>query len=191
MVLKISKDLNNIINVNNIQVYNNIIRKNAVLLIINQKIIFLSVPFRQNLSRPKWSTTVIHQEMKERQWRTKGGFQWKAEKAPRPYHKCRNLMPKLGSNTEVQLTCIIKVLIWYLHSIKNQSGTITAHIFLHEPFCLGMKLTWDRGEMLTILSKEKDDKMLVRDSKGNEQLVPSTYITELSSSVRHSIKCCI
>ncbi|KAG7328102.1 hypothetical protein KOW79_008046 [Hemibagrus wyckioides] len=46
----------------------------------------------------------------------------------------------------------------------------------------GMKLTWDRGEMLTILSKEKDDKMLVRDSNGNEQLVPSTYITELSSS---------
>ncbi|KAK3538029.1 hypothetical protein QTP70_027382 [Hemibagrus guttatus] len=46
----------------------------------------------------------------------------------------------------------------------------------------GMKSTWDRGEMLTILSKEKDDKMLVRDSKGNEQLVPSTYITELTSS---------
>ncbi|XP_034163832.2 spectrin beta chain, non-erythrocytic 5 [Pangasianodon hypophthalmus] len=46
----------------------------------------------------------------------------------------------------------------------------------------GMKLTWDRGEMLTILSKEKDDKMLVRDSKGNQQLVPSTYITELPSS---------
>lgn len=58
---------------------------------------------------------------------------------------------------------------------------------MHKPFCLGMKLTWDRGEMLTILSKEKDDKMLVRDSKGNEQLVPSTYITELSSPVRHFI----
>lgn len=41
--------------------------------------------------------------------------------------------------------------------------------------------------MLTILSKEKDDKVLVRDSKGNEQLVSSTYITELSLSVRHSI----
>ncbi|KAF7704200.1 hypothetical protein HF521_021272 [Silurus meridionalis] len=46
----------------------------------------------------------------------------------------------------------------------------------------GVKLTWDRGEMLTILSKEQDEKMLVRDCKGNEQLVPSTYITVLSSS---------
>ncbi|TSO67499.1 Spectrin beta chain, non-erythrocytic 5 [Bagarius yarrelli] len=46
----------------------------------------------------------------------------------------------------------------------------------------GMKLTWDRGEMVTIISKEKEDKMLVRDSKGNEQLVSSTYITELSST---------
>ncbi|XP_072545910.1 spectrin beta chain, non-erythrocytic 5 [Salminus brasiliensis] len=43
----------------------------------------------------------------------------------------------------------------------------------------GVKITWDRGEMVTVLSREKDDKMLVRDSKGNEQLVPSTYITEL------------
>lgn len=59
------------------------------------------------------------------------------------------------------------------------------HTFLHETFCLGMKLTWDRGEMLTILSKGKDDKMLVRDSKGNEQLVPSTYIANLFSTVRH------
>ncbi|XP_053365454.1 spectrin beta chain, non-erythrocytic 5 isoform X1 [Clarias gariepinus] len=48
----------------------------------------------------------------------------------------------------------------------------------------GIKLTWDRGEMLTILSKEKDDKMLARDSKGNEQLVPFSYITDLSSSMQ-------
>ncbi|XP_036450101.1 spectrin beta chain, non-erythrocytic 5 isoform X2 [Colossoma macropomum] len=46
----------------------------------------------------------------------------------------------------------------------------------------GVKLIWDRGEMVTILSREKDDKMLVQDCKGNEQLVPSTYITELQST---------
>ncbi|XP_017558803.1 spectrin beta chain, non-erythrocytic 5 isoform X2 [Pygocentrus nattereri] len=46
----------------------------------------------------------------------------------------------------------------------------------------GVKFTWDRGEMVTILRREKDDKMLVRDCKGNEQLVPSTYITELPST---------
>uniref|UniRef100_A0A4W4DYW9 Spectrin, beta, non-erythrocytic 5 n=1 Tax=Electrophorus electricus TaxID=8005 RepID=A0A4W4DYW9_ELEEL len=46
----------------------------------------------------------------------------------------------------------------------------------------GMTLTWDRGEMVTILSREKDDKMLLRDSKGNEQLVPCTYVTQLPST---------
>ncbi|XP_049319614.1 spectrin beta chain, non-erythrocytic 5 isoform X1 [Astyanax mexicanus] len=46
----------------------------------------------------------------------------------------------------------------------------------------GVNITWDRGEMLRILSREKDDKLLVRDSKGNEQLVPSTYITELPTA---------
>ncbi|KAA0711222.1 Spectrin beta chain, non-erythrocytic 5 [Triplophysa tibetana] len=46
----------------------------------------------------------------------------------------------------------------------------------------GEKLTWDRGEMVTIVSSEKNDKMLLRDSKGNEQLVSSTYARVLPSS---------
>lgn len=53
---------------------------------------------------------------------------------------------------------------------------------------LGEKLTWDRGEMVTIVSSEKNDKMLLRDSKGNEQLVSSTYARVLPSSVSHEIK---
>ncbi|XP_066510159.1 spectrin beta chain, non-erythrocytic 5 [Hoplias malabaricus] len=46
----------------------------------------------------------------------------------------------------------------------------------------GVKLTWDRGEMVTILNRGKDDKILVQDGNGNEQIVPSTYITELPSA---------
>nr|XP_055027307.1 spectrin beta chain, non-erythrocytic 5 [Misgurnus anguillicaudatus] len=46
----------------------------------------------------------------------------------------------------------------------------------------GDKLTWDRGEILTIVRREMGDKMLLKDSKGNEQLVSSTYIRELPSS---------
>ncbi|XP_068070705.2 spectrin beta chain, non-erythrocytic 5 isoform X1 [Danio rerio] len=46
----------------------------------------------------------------------------------------------------------------------------------------GPKLIWDRGEILTIISREKDDKLLLRDSRGNEQLVSSTYIRELPVS---------
>ncbi|XP_043119308.1 spectrin beta chain, non-erythrocytic 5 isoform X2 [Puntigrus tetrazona] len=46
----------------------------------------------------------------------------------------------------------------------------------------GPKLTWERGEILTIVSREKDDKFLLRDSKGNEQLVSSTFIREMPSS---------
>lgn len=48
----------------------------------------------------------------------------------------------------------------------------------------GPKLIWDRGEILTIVSREKDDKLLLRDSRGNDQLVSSTYIRELPSSVK-------
>ncbi|XP_052001180.1 spectrin beta chain, non-erythrocytic 5 [Xyrauchen texanus] len=46
----------------------------------------------------------------------------------------------------------------------------------------GEKLTWDRGEILTIVSREKGGTMLLRDNKGNEQLVSSTYIKELLPS---------
>ncbi|KAK2878694.1 hypothetical protein Q8A67_019485 [Cirrhinus molitorella] len=42
--------------------------------------------------------------------------------------------------------------------------------------------TWERGEILTILSRDKDDKFLLRDSRGNEQLVSPTYIREMPSS---------
>lgn len=49
----------------------------------------------------------------------------------------------------------------------------------------GPILTWERGEILTIVSREKDDKFLLRDSRGTEQLVSSTFIREMpSSSVR-------
>ncbi|KAJ8287365.1 hypothetical protein COCON_G00000240 [Conger conger] len=46
----------------------------------------------------------------------------------------------------------------------------------------GEKGTLDRGEMVDILSKT-GDKWLVKDSKGNQQLVPATYITELQPKV--------
>lgn len=49
---------------------------------------------------------------------------------------------------------------------------------------------WDRGETVTILNRDNEDMFLVRDSKGNEQLVPKTYLTELpSSTVRFTISC--
>lgn len=56
--------------------------------------------------------------------------------------------------------------------------------FLFLTIFSGPILTWDRGEILTIVSREKDDKFLLRDSKGNEQLVSSTFIREMPSSVR-------
>ncbi|KAG5855882.1 hypothetical protein ANANG_G00001630 [Anguilla anguilla] len=46
----------------------------------------------------------------------------------------------------------------------------------------GEKVTLDRGEMVDILSKS-GDKWLVKDNKGNQQLVPPTYITELLPKV--------
>uniref|UniRef100_A0A672QKD3 Spectrin, beta, non-erythrocytic 5 n=1 Tax=Sinocyclocheilus grahami TaxID=75366 RepID=A0A672QKD3_SINGR len=46
----------------------------------------------------------------------------------------------------------------------------------------GPILTWERGEILTIVSREKDDKFLLRDSRGHEQLVSSTFIREMPSS---------
>ncbi|CAB1331140.1 unnamed protein product [Coregonus sp. 'balchen'] len=45
-------------------------------------------------------------------------------------------------------------------------------------------MVWDRGEIVTILNRDNEDKFLVRDSEGNEQLVPKTYLTELPSSTR-------
>lgn len=45
-------------------------------------------------------------------------------------------------------------------------------------------MTMDRGEMITILSREGKEGWLVRDSKGNEELVPTIYITEVESTVR-------
>ncbi|KAI1895008.1 hypothetical protein AGOR_G00101700 [Albula goreensis] len=47
----------------------------------------------------------------------------------------------------------------------------------------GEKVTLDRGEMVTIVSKQDPDKWLVKDSKGFQQLVPRTYITELPPKV--------
>ncbi|KAL0969732.1 hypothetical protein UPYG_G00231540 [Umbra pygmaea] len=41
---------------------------------------------------------------------------------------------------------------------------------------------WDRGEIVTILNRDNKDMFLVRDVKGNEQLVPKTYLTELPLS---------
>lgn len=63
--------------------------------------------------------------------------------------------------------------------------TMNQFLFLFSswPFFSG-PITWDRGEILTIVSREKDDKFLLRDSKGNEQLVSSTFIREMPSSVR-------
>ncbi|XP_050989413.1 spectrin beta chain, non-erythrocytic 5 isoform X1 [Labeo rohita] len=46
----------------------------------------------------------------------------------------------------------------------------------------GPIVNWDRGEILTIVSREKDDRFLLRDNKGNEQLVSPTYIKEMPSS---------
>ncbi|XP_026142105.1 spectrin beta chain, non-erythrocytic 5 isoform X1 [Carassius auratus] len=46
----------------------------------------------------------------------------------------------------------------------------------------GPKCTWERGEILTIVSREKDDKFVLRDSRGTEQLVSSTFIREMPSS---------
>ena len=41
----------------------------------------------------------------------------------------------------------------------------------------------DRGEEVTVLSQENKEQWLVKDSKGNEQLVPTVYITELQPMV--------
>uniref|UniRef100_A0A673I813 Spectrin beta chain, non-erythrocytic 2-like n=1 Tax=Sinocyclocheilus rhinocerous TaxID=307959 RepID=A0A673I813_9TELE len=46
----------------------------------------------------------------------------------------------------------------------------------------GPILTWERGEILTIVSRANDDKFLLRDSRGNEQLASSTFIREMPSS---------
>ncbi|XP_062379447.1 spectrin beta chain, non-erythrocytic 5 [Sardina pilchardus] len=46
----------------------------------------------------------------------------------------------------------------------------------------GKQLTMDRGEMITILNRESKDGWLVRDTKGNEQLVPAMYIAETPMS---------
>lgn len=48
----------------------------------------------------------------------------------------------------------------------------------------GKTVTMDRGEMITILSREGADGWLVRDSQGNEQRVPTMYIAEVQSTVR-------
>ena len=56
--------------------------------------------------------------------------------------------------------------------------------------CFPGVTVWDRGEIVTILNRDNEDTFLVRDSKGNEQLVPKTYLTELpSSTVSLTISC--
>ncbi|KAJ8377542.1 hypothetical protein AAFF_G00256380 [Aldrovandia affinis] len=47
----------------------------------------------------------------------------------------------------------------------------------------GEKVTLDRGEVVDILSKDSTDNWLVRDSKGNQQLVPVTYIAVLPAKL--------
>ncbi|XP_076156260.1 spectrin beta chain, non-erythrocytic 5 [Alosa pseudoharengus] len=42
--------------------------------------------------------------------------------------------------------------------------------------------TMERGDMITILNRESKDGWLVRDTKGNEQLVPTMYIAEVPMS---------
>ncbi|XP_030641786.1 spectrin beta chain, non-erythrocytic 5 [Chanos chanos] len=46
----------------------------------------------------------------------------------------------------------------------------------------GIKAPFERGELVAVLSKH-DDKLLVRNKYGTEDFVPTTYITELSSTV--------
>ncbi|XP_067099877.1 spectrin beta chain, non-erythrocytic 5 [Osmerus mordax] len=50
----------------------------------------------------------------------------------------------------------------------------------------GVQASWDRGEVVTILSRDHGEKVLARDTKGNEQLVPKTYLNELSATVTPS-----
>lgn len=43
---------------------------------------------------------------------------------------------------------------------------------------------WDRNEIVTIVSTEPDgDRVLARDSRGNQQLVPKTYLNLLPATV--------
>ncbi|KAM7376448.1 hypothetical protein PAMP_006181 [Pampus punctatissimus] len=46
---------------------------------------------------------------------------------------------------------------------------------------------WDRHEIITIISTDPDgDRVLARDGKGNQQLIPKTYLTLLPATTTHS-----
>lgn len=54
-------------------------------------------------------------------------------------------------------------------------------------FCSG-QFPWDRNEIVTIISTEPDgDRVLARDGRGNQQLIPKTYLTLLPAAVRSII----
>ena len=43
---------------------------------------------------------------------------------------------------------------------------------------------WDRNEVVIVVSNEPDgDRVLARDSRGNQQLIPRTYLSLLSATV--------
>ncbi|XP_039992754.1 spectrin beta chain, non-erythrocytic 5 isoform X2 [Xiphias gladius] len=47
------------------------------------------------------------------------------------------------------------------------------------------QIPWDRNEIVTIVSMEPDgDRVLARDSQGNQQLIPKTYLTLLPATVQ-------
>ncbi|KAM6973270.1 spectrin beta chain, non-erythrocytic 5 [Aplochiton taeniatus] len=51
------------------------------------------------------------------------------------------------------------------------------------------EVTWNRGDIVTIVSADHDgDKVLARDSKGHQQLVPKTYLNELPASTPPTIR---
>nr|XP_029543639.1 spectrin beta chain, non-erythrocytic 5 [Oncorhynchus nerka] len=64
---------------------------------------------------------------------------------------------------------------------STQTHTQEANAKIRFKYTRGVTV-WDRGEIVTILNRDNEDTFLVRDSKGNEQLVPKTYLTELPSS---------
>uniref|UniRef100_A0A8C8K4M3 Spectrin beta chain, non-erythrocytic 5 n=1 Tax=Oncorhynchus tshawytscha TaxID=74940 RepID=A0A8C8K4M3_ONCTS len=64
---------------------------------------------------------------------------------------------------------------------STQTHTQEANAKIRFKYTRGVTV-WDRGEVVTILNRDNEDTFLVRDSKGNEQLVPKTYLTELPSS---------
>lgn len=47
------------------------------------------------------------------------------------------------------------------------------------------KFPWNHNEIVTVLRQEPDgDRVLAQDSRGNQQIIPKTYLTLLPPNVR-------